>query len=134
MKFFSKTKEVWEAPVSEALRETRFFENSLVRSLLIGNGFFLLGSIVALLFFIQPREAPIVLHYNVYFGVDLLGVWWQAYVLPLIGIVLLLGHVFLAYSFYKERERVAAYLLLLAMGFMSVGVAIASASIAFINY
>ncbi len=111
-----------------------FFNNTLVRVLSIGALVGLLVSLPLLVYFIRPSKGLIILHYNVYFGVDLLGVWWQAYALPFLGGTLLLGHFFLARRFYMKSERIASYLMLLSAGMLSFGVLIASVSIAFINY
>jgi hypothetical protein len=70
----------------------------------------------------------------VYFGVDLLGAWWQAYALQGVATVLFIVHTLLSYSFYQKKDRFASYILLLATNFILFGVAVASASIAFINY
>ncbi len=34
---------------------------------------------------ITPRSDAVVLHYSVYFGIDLVGSWYQLYSVPLIG-------------------------------------------------
>lgn len=124
----------WERPLAQADTGVGFRENVLVRTLLIGSLTALLLSVALLGYFIRPSGTPIVLHYNVYFGVDLLGVWWQAYALPFLGGLFLLGHFFLARRFYLRTERIACYLMLLSAGMLSGGLLVASISIAFINY
>ncbi len=111
-----------------------FLENAFIKNFLIGSGLLLLTGWGILFYFIRPRETPLILHYNVYFGVDLIGTWWQAYILQGVATFLLLGHIFLAYSFYQRKDRFAAYILLLATNFVLFGVALVSASIAYINY
>lgn len=134
MKWPSKLPTIKDTAIAEADKGVSFWGNSFVRSFLILSGLFLSVSFGILLFFIRPREAPIVLHYNVYFGVDLLGAWWQAYLLPIGGILILLAHLILARFFYREKDRIAAYLILLSTNFILFGIAIAAASIAFVNY
>jgi hypothetical protein len=133
MRFFRKPR-TWDTALSDLDKGVSFFQNSLVRTLILGNLFFLLLGFGILGYVIRPREASIVLHYNIYFGVDLLGAWWHAYLLPGVACLLFGGHLFLARSFYHKRERVASYLLLLAMLFLSFSIALSSLSIAFINY
>lgn len=111
-----------------------FWHNDIVRILLVAAIFPIVIGFGLIIFFIRPSEMPLVLHYNVYFGVDLLGVWWQAYALPTLGIFFLVLHVYLARRFYKNIERIACYLMLLSAGMLALGVLIASISIAFINY
>lgn len=134
MKWPSKLPTIKDTAIAEADKGVSFWENSFVRSFLILSGLFLSVSFGILSFFIRPREAPIVLHYNVYFGVDLLGAWWQAYLLPVGGILILLAHILLARFFYRQKDRIAAYLILLSTNFILFGIAIAAASIAFVNY
>lgn len=111
-----------------------FLGNAFIKNFLLGALFLLLVGWGMLIYFIRPRETPLILHYNVYFGVDLLGTWWQAYVLQGVASLLFLLHTALGYSFYKKKDRFAAYILLLATNFILFGVAVVSASIAFINY
>jgi hypothetical protein len=119
---------------SEENQGASFLENAFIKNFLLGSGLFLVAGWGILLYFIRPRETPLILHYNVYFGVDLLGSWWQAYLLQGVATVLLFLHIFLAYSFYQRKDRFASYILLLASNFVLFGVALAGASIAYINY
>jgi hypothetical protein len=111
-----------------------FFSNSIVHWTLIASIFINAADWAALAYFIRPVDFPIILHYNVYFGVDIIGDWWQAYFLPLIGVIMLVINTLLAYYFFKQKERIASYLLLLTAIIIQAGVAIASAGIIFINY
>ncbi len=133
-KFFFKKNKEWSSTLTQSEQGVLFSRNTLVRMLLILSSFPIVVSIGLLLYFIRPSEASLVLHYNVYFGVDLLGIWWQAYVLPLLALFFLAAHFFLAKRFYEQSERIASYLLLLASGMLSCGILIGSISIAFINY
>jgi hypothetical protein len=85
-------------------------------------------------FFIRPVDFPIILHYNVYFGVDVIGAWWQVYFLPLIGLVILSVNTVLGYLFYQQKERIVAHLLILATFIVQIGISIAVASLLLINY
>jgi len=60
---------------------------------------------------IKPSEYPIPLHYNIFFGVDLMGGYTKVYTLPGIGILILLFNLVLSFSLYK-KERLASYLLI----------------------
>ncbi len=87
-----------------------------------------------LFFFIKPINFPIILHYNVYFGVDIIGNWWQVYFLPAMGAAFFAINMILAYVFFQSRERIASYLLLLTSFILQVGNIIASSGVIFINY
>lgn len=124
----------WEKTLARSDGGVSFSENTLVRILLVATSLPILLGFGLLAYFIRPSETPLVLHYNVYFGVDLLGIWWQAYTLPLLGGLFFVGHFFLAQRFYARAERIACYLMLLSSGMLTCGVLIASLSVIFINY
>ncbi len=113
---------------------SEFLRNPIVQWLLIASLFINLADWAALAFFIRPVDFPIILHYNVYFGVDIIGGWWQAYFLPFTGAVILLVNAVLAHFFYGRKERIASYVLLMAALAIQAGVAIAEAGVILINY
>ena len=124
----------WDVDVAQSEKEVSFFKNLIIRTLLGVNALFCFVSFGLLGYFIRPTENILVLHYNVYFGVDIQGMWWQVFILPIAGTLFFLGHLFFAHRFYRESERIAAYLMLFSSGLLNFGIVIASISIAFINY
>lgn len=44
------------------------------------------------------------LHYNIVFGVDLVGSWWKIYYLPLAGLLVFLLNYTLSFVFYKTDK------------------------------
>lgn len=84
--------------------------------------------------FVKPVDFPIILHYNVYFGVDMLGGWKQVFILPLMGIILFIINFLLSLYFYKNKERIASHLLLMATLMLQLSLIIASISVIVINY
>lgn len=129
-----RAEESWDVNIAESEKSVSFFKNTLVRTLLSANVLFLCASFLVLGYFIRPSENLFILHYNVYFGVEIQGIWWQVFILPLAGTLFFFGHLFFAGRFYKKSERIASYLMLLGAWLISVGIMIASAGIAFINY
>lgn len=113
---------------------SEFFKNLIVRWLLTGTIFLNIANWVLLAIFIRPVDFKIIFHYNVYFGVDLIGDWWQPYILPSMGIVFLIVNLAMAQWFYQQKERIAAYILLLASLMIQAGLIIASSAIVLINY
>ncbi len=111
-----------------------FFQSSLVHWVLIGTIFVGVANWVALAIFIHPIDLPLVLHYNVYLGVDVIGDWWQMYLLPAIAGIFFVTNTILAYIFYQKKERLAAYIFLLASFFVQAGIGIAIAGLIMINY
>lgn len=111
-----------------------FFKSHIVIWLLALS---LLGNIinwVILKIWIKPVDFPIILHYNVYFGVDMIGDYRQAYLLPLIGLVLLIVNLILAMYFYSQKERIASYILLMATLMVELSLIVGSSSVILINY
>ncbi len=87
-----------------------------------------------LAYFVRPVDFPIVLHYNAYFGVDMIGDWWQIYALPTIGMCIMVVNTILGIVFYDQKERVISHLLLLATCIAQILLAIAAVGIILINY
>ncbi len=65
---------------------------------------------------VHPSPDPIPLHYNVFFGPDLVGSWQEAYYLPGIAFLFFVFNFFLA-SVLLEREKGLGYLL---VGFTTI--------------
>jgi hypothetical protein len=89
---------------------------------------------IALFLFFQPSPEPIVLRYNVYFGIDILSAWWQVYLIPLLSAVFVFVNVFLAERFLRMGQRLLALIFLLGSGIITLGLVIAIAAIVLINY
>lgn len=59
---------------------------------------------------IRPTGEQLFLHYNIIFGVDLVGEWWKLWLLPLGGLVLWLVNFLLSYFFYNHNRFLARFL------------------------
>ena len=111
-----------------------FFASGLVHWVLIGSLVLNIANWGLIAFFIRPVDFSIILHYNVYFGVDVIGPWWQIYFLPFIGLIILGINTVLGYLFYQKKERIVAHLLMLATFIAQIGITVAVASLLIINY
>lgn len=111
-----------------------FFRSALVQWVLIGALIINFANWGLIAYFIRPVDFPIILHYNVYFGVDVIGAWWQVYFLPLIGLLILSVNTILAFLFYQQKERIVAHLLVFAVFIVQICISIAVASLLLINY
>lgn len=111
-----------------------FFKSHISVRLLVLNLLFNLIDWSILFIYIKPVDFPIILHYNVYFGVDMLGEWQQVYLLPVIGLFLFIVNFSLSVYFYRGKERIASYLLLMAGMMIQLSLIIASVSVIIINY
>lgn len=65
---------------------------------------------------IRPSAEPIPLHYNIYFGLDLIGPWQQAFIIPAVGLAIFLLNFVLAWWLH-QHEKALGHLL---MGMTSV--------------
>lgn len=111
-----------------------FFRSSLVQWVILGALLINATNWGLIAYFIRPVDFPIILHYNVYFGVDVIGAWWQIYFLPLIGLAILSVNTILGYLFYQQKERIVAHLLILTTFIVQIGITIAVTSLLLINY
>lgn len=111
-----------------------YFRNPLVLWILILSLMANLADWLILKIWIRPIDAAIILHYNVYFGVDVTGEWRQVFWAPAIGLILFGINLLLSIYFYNRKERIASYLLLLAILMIQLSLIVASASVILINY
>jgi len=116
------------------LQGKTFWRNILVR-ILCGVSLALNAvSWLVLLFLVSPTRDRVILHYNVYLGVDIVGAPYQVYWVPAVGLLFWSVNFGLAHFLYKHRERIAAYALLLVNVMLQFGIIIASISLALVNY
>lgn len=111
-----------------------YFKSAIVVWLLVSSFAANLANWIILKILIQPVDFPIILHYNVYFGVDLKENYQQVFGIPLIGLFLFLTNVALSLYVYKRGERIASYLLLMAALMIQINLIVYSLSIILINY
>ena len=111
-----------------------FFQSGIVHWVFIGALILNVVNCGLIAYFIRPVDFPIILHYNVYFVVDVIGDWWQVYYLPLIGLLILAANTILGYFFYQQKERIVAHLLMLATFIAQIGITIAVSCLLMINY
>jgi hypothetical protein len=80
----------------------------------------LAGSIAQTAQTIHPGTGLIFLHLNIISGVNLTGVWWQLYLIPLVGFLVWLIDLFLLVRMYRS-DVVASRLLGLTSLIMTLG-------------
>ena len=66
---------------------------------------------------IKPGIERVFLHYNIIFGVDLLGSWWKIYLFPLAGILVAFINYGLSFFLYKIDKFLSALLSFWALFF-----------------
>lgn len=72
------------------------------------------------------------LHYNIYFGVDLIGAWYKIFAIPGAGTVFFIVNCALAVVFYK-KEKILSYFVAAANFILSIGLAVALVLIILLN-
>jgi len=73
---------------------------------------------------ISPDAGQIFLHYNIIFGVDLVGNWWRLYLNPLLGLGVILLNYFFSLMFYsadKFLARLMSFWVLFFHVFLMIG-------------
>lgn len=111
----------------------RLFLKHLPNAILLGLSIALnLFSWGWLLWYIRPQQSPIFLHYNVLFGVDLTGFWYEVFFLPLAGLMIIIVNTILAWILYK-KDRFAGYVLLWTAVFCQFLIAVVSGLLVFLN-
>lgn len=111
-----------------------FFRNPLVLSIVGVSAALLAASFfIVYLSLYRSGSEVIILHYNVYFGIDIIGNPVQAFLIPAVPLLFFAINLSLAWRFYVSHERVAAHILLFSSFFASLAGAVVSAALSFIN-
>jgi len=74
-----------------------------------------LGQWAFLLWRVQPQADQIPLHYTIAFGIDRIGSWISAYMLPATGTALLLANVAVASFLAEHQPATASYLFVVTL-------------------
>jgi hypothetical protein len=98
-------------------RFTKFFENPYRDDLAVKINF--IGSLVINIiiwvilysklhhFAYATEDNQIYLHYNIYFGIDNIGIWYYVFILPVLGIFIIALNNILAYFFYLKDKFIS---------------------------
>lgn len=112
----------------------QFFKNNLLVTI-FGTSFFLaIFNFLFSFYFVGKLNNLVILHYNVYLGVDLMGEKNQIYLIPLVGFAFGGANLILAIYFFLKKERMLSHILSLATLIIQLGVSVASGSLILINY
>ena len=87
-----------------------YLHNKIISRVLIAS---LVVNIVTWIYLLASRTSdayPIILHYNLFFGVDMVGEYDKVFIMPGIALAFLILNALLGNFFYKI-ERIASYLL-----------------------
>ncbi|MFA6184174.1 MAG: hypothetical protein WC682_03665 [Parcubacteria group bacterium] len=112
----------------------QFFKNKLLLTLFGGSFLINILNFLALFYFVRSVNSLIILHYNVYLGVDLMGESNQVFLIPVVGNFFALVNLCLAIYFFSKKERMLSHILSLATFIVQLGISIASGSLILVNY
>jgi len=95
---------------------------------------FLLNLILWIGLFWQSRlfTESMPLHYNIYFGVDLYGPWYRIFLIPAVGLAVILIN-FTIGSFLYAKEKMLSYFLAGTASFIQLIVFLATFAIIYVN-
>lgn len=114
---------------------TLIFKDWLSRALLIASLALNLAvwAFLYLKFFpLRTAEGVLPLHYNIYFGIDFVGAWYEILIIPLVGIFFIIVNFILADIIYL-RDKVAGYFLIGAAALSQILLLLAAYAIIMIN-
>ena len=89
----------------------QFFRRPIVWIPLLSALLLNLATWVILLIHVSPQPDLIVLHYTLYFGVDMVGEWKEAFLIPAFGLILMIVNTLFA-RYFEVRSRVVSYFFL----------------------
>lgn len=89
--------------------------------------------VAVIAFFVRPSSDALILRYNVFFGVGILGVWWQIYLIPAMCCLFFLGNLALAEILMRRQAYFAALVLVYGALLILVAEIVAVAALISIN-
>ena len=87
-----------------------FLRDAINRILLGASSIIIIWLFLFFYFFIKQNNIPIVLHYNVDWGVDYLGEVKSIFILPLVGGIIMAINGFLALKIWKKNRFLSYFL------------------------
>lgn len=82
---------------------------------------------------IHAREEVVILRYNAYLGINLLGVWWQLFVIPALSYFFVLVNFLLSELLRRGGHSKLAFLLICGNWLITSASVIAAMALSFIN-
>ena len=118
--------------ISQISQFRSFIQDRLVKINLLAS--LVLNIIIWTMLAWQTKFFPelITLHYNIYFGIDLLGYWYQIFLLPALGLIVFLLNSFFAILLFN-KEKIISYFLVGATTLIQVLLLLATISIISVN-
>ncbi len=94
------------------LKTNLFFKDkNILTNLTISISIFLL-TFIFLYFKIEPQVKPIALRYTIYFGISMIGPWYQIFIISLIGLIVIIINFISAYLLFLKNKILSYFLVL----------------------
>jgi len=108
---------------------TKFFENPYREDLVVKINF-LISLVINIFIWVvlyyklrhfaySTEDEQVYLHYNIYFGIDNIGNWYNVFILPLLGAFIIVLNNVLAYFFYL-KEKFISFALVVSQTMMQI--------------
>lgn len=110
----------------------KFFIKDRLMVFLLLAGILINTIIWANLFRIKMVDGMIPLHYNIYFGIDYMGEWHNIFIVPLLGLIILIFN-FLLSLFLYFKDKFISYILSIVASFVQIILLLASLAMVWIN-
>lgn len=111
-----------------------FFKNKLLLILFSSSFVVNVFNFLFLFYFIRELNNFVILHYNVYLGVDLMGESNQVFLVPAVGLFFIIINLILAIYFFSRKERMLSHILSLTTFIAQLGISVASGAMILVNY
>ncbi len=93
------------------ITKNKFWKDKVCIFTLLTNVLFNIVIWIFLIFRLKSSEFPVPLHFNIYFGIDVIDRWSQAFVIPSIGLLVILINLVLSYLIFSKEKFIAQFLL-----------------------
>ncbi len=114
------------------LKTNLFFTNkNILINLIISISIFLF-TLIFLYFKIEPQVKPVALRYTIYFGISMIGPWYQVFIIPLIGFIIILINFITAYIIFI-KSKILSYFLVIASSLIQLLLLISAILIYLLN-
>lgn len=89
----------------QQIQKNKFWKDKKILGLIIEAGVLNLLVWFYVLFVFWGTAEPVILHYNILFGIDSIGHWSRLLILPLLGLGILFINSILIFHFYLSRQK-----------------------------
>lgn len=124
------------AKLNDFFKKNYFLKDKIILFNLIIGLMLIVGLFILFYFNIYGKrnaQQQILLHYNIYFGIDWIGQWYEIFIYPLLGAAIFIGNLLLSIYFYN-KEKFLSYLLIFSITFSEILIFIAGISVLWINF